>query len=140
MASLKLPCAKRHYAAHRQRAFGVRHPRLHGSGSTDRLSLRIGGILWRPRWRKSRLATRIWTSTNSRSYEGTCSVCVEKSLRRHALTFLLGLLTTLASQATFAELDNTVRAQYNWVMHCQGCHGADAQGTPGGVPRLLLSR
>lgn len=31
------------------------------------------------------------------------------------------------------------RPQYNWVMHCQGCHGANAQGTPGGAPRMAGS-
>jgi len=28
------------------------------------------------------------------------------------------------------------RAQYDWIMHCQGCHGTEAQGTPGGAPKL----
>ena len=30
----------------------------------------------------------------------------------------------------------TQRPWYNWVMHCQGCHGGNAQGTPGGAPTL----
>lgn len=28
------------------------------------------------------------------------------------------------------------RAQYNWVMHCQGCHGADGKGSDGGAPSM----
>ena len=28
------------------------------------------------------------------------------------------------------------RAQHQWVMHCQGCHGVNADGTPGGAPRM----
>src|SRR5271155_2642830 len=32
MASLKLGAVKRHDAAHRQRAFGVRRPQFHGNG------------------------------------------------------------------------------------------------------------
>jgi cytochrome c553 len=28
------------------------------------------------------------------------------------------------------------KVQYNWVMHCQGCHGAEADGSPGRVPPL----
>jgi mono/diheme cytochrome c family protein len=38
------------------------------------------------------------------------------------------------AEATYAS--SAARAQFNWVMHCQGCHGAEAQGTPGSVPRL----
>lgn len=54
-----------------------------------------------------------------------------------AIALLLVLPTTLAAQYTEkVDVGKEGRAQYNWVMHCQGCHGADAQGTPGGAPRM----
>jgi cytochrome c553 len=28
------------------------------------------------------------------------------------------------------------RAEYHWTMNCQGCHGANAEGSPGGAPPL----
>jgi cytochrome c553 len=55
---------------------------------------------------------------------------------------ILGLLAVLPAKLWAKDPTTTlcegvdVRAQYNWVMHCQGCHGAEAQGTPGSVPRL----
>lgn len=54
-----------------------------------------------------------------------------------ALATLLVLPATLAASDTeAARVRSSARAQYNWVLHCQGCHGADARGTPGSVPRL----
>lgn len=29
------------------------------------------------------------------------------------------------------------RAKYNWVMQCQGCHGADGAGSDGGAPNMV---
>ena len=29
------------------------------------------------------------------------------------------------------------RAEYNWVMHCRGCHGFDARGSKGGAPNMV---
>lgn len=62
---------------------------------------------------------------------------IEARDRMIALAILLALPTALAAQYTEKpDLGKQERAQYNWVMHCQGCHGADAQGTPGGAPQL----
>jgi hypothetical protein len=30
-----------------------------------------------------------------------------------------------------------IRSEYDWVIHCQGCHGKEAQGSPGGAPPLM---
>ncbi len=30
-----------------------------------------------------------------------------------------------------------VRARYNWVMKCRGCHGADARGSKNGAPNMV---
>lgn len=62
----------------------------------------------------------------------------EAQYRMIALALLLALPTALAAQYTKnADVGKEGRAQYNWVMHCQGCHGGDAQGTPGGAPPLV---
>lgn len=58
--------------------------------------------------------------------------------RAIALAILLALpASTIPQEVELTRAENIVRAQYNWVMHCQGCHGADAQGTPGGAPSLV---
>lgn len=41
----------------------------------------------------------------------------------------------LMSGPSFAENDPQ-RAWFNYVLHCQGCHLADAMGTAGKVPRM----
>lgn len=57
--------------------------------------------------------------------------------RMISLAILLALPPALAAQCTEkADVGKQERAQYHWVMHCQGCHGADAQGTPDGAPQL----
>jgi len=38
--------------------------------------------------------------------------------------------------ASAATDDAFSRSQYDWIMHCQGCHGAGGQGVPGVVPPL----
>jgi mono/diheme cytochrome c family protein len=54
-----------------------------------------------------------------------------------ALALLLALPISVVAQDTEkADVGKERSAQYNWIMHCQGCHGADAQGTPGGAPPL----
>jgi cytochrome c553 len=54
-----------------------------------------------------------------------------------ALAMLLALPAALVAQdAAKTDTEKENRAQYNWVMHCQGCHGAEAQGTLGGAPRM----
>jgi len=58
-------------------------------------------------------------------------------IRADAVAFLVAL-TAGSAFALRAEAGDTMsRAQYNWVMYCQGCHGVDAQGTPGGAPSLV---
>jgi cytochrome c553 len=59
---------------------------------------------------------------------------------QHAL-IIVGTLAALpatpgAQEPKTLDGGRVAKAQYNWVMHCQGCHGAEAQGTPGSVPRL----
>jgi mono/diheme cytochrome c family protein len=50
---------------------------------------------------------------------------------------LLTLPAALAAKdAEVVGVRDLGRAQYNWVLHCQGCHAADAAGTPGGAPRM----
>jgi mono/diheme cytochrome c family protein len=50
---------------------------------------------------------------------------------------LTGLPALIAATASMgADQSSMTRQQYLWVMHCQGCHGVDAQGSPGGAPRL----
>jgi|HubBroStandDraft_3_1064219.scaffolds.fasta_scaffold158114_2 mono/diheme cytochrome c family protein len=56
-----------------------------------------------------------------------------KALMGHML--LAALVVCLVSRVVQAE-ETATRAKYNWVMHCQGCHGADAQGAPGGTPAM----
>jgi len=34
-------------------------------------------------------------------------------------------------------VSDPVRAEYNWVMKCQGCHGVDARGSKGGAPNMV---
>ena len=54
-----------------------------------------------------------------------------------ALTLMLVLPAALAARDPQTAYVGTLgRAQYNWTLHCQGCHGADALGTSGRVPRL----
>ena len=54
-----------------------------------------------------------------------------------SVAFVLALPVTSQSQERQA-LDDAYfgKAQYHWTVQCQGCHGAEAQGTPGRVPRL----
>lgn len=53
-----------------------------------------------------------------------------------ALALLLAIPAASAQETDTPRAANFGSAQYNWVMHCQGCHGAEAQGTPGSVPGL----
>ena len=36
----------------------------------------------------------------------------------------------------FIGVSDRQRAEFNWVMHCRGCHGRDAQGSQGGAPNM----
>lgn len=52
----------------------------------------------------------------------------------------LPLLTVLISSASASEwvgVSKPQRAEYNWVMHCRGCHGVDARGSKGGAPDMV---
>lgn len=41
-----------------------------------------------------------------------------------------------ATVACAVETIDTQRAEFNYKMFCQGCHGPDGVGTPGNVPRV----
>lgn len=45
----------------------------------------------------------------------------------------LGLVLMLCGSGVAADDE---RAHFNYMMHCQGCHLADAAGSPGLVPRM----
>lgn len=50
---------------------------------------------------------------------------------------LLCLVSKLVSADDSASgVGDYERAEYNWVMHCRGCHGVDAKGSKGGAPNL----
>lgn len=34
-------------------------------------------------------------------------------------------------------VSDPLRAEYNWVMHCRGCHGVGAKGSNGGAPNMV---
>lgn len=54
-----------------------------------------------------------------------------------AVVILLAMPEALGAQEQavmcFGRSD---RPKYNWIMHCQGCHGVDARGSAGGAPAL----
>ena len=54
---------------------------------------------------------------------------------RYPIFILLLALTHLAVAAESPEI-NTVRAQSNYMLNCQGCHLADGSGLPGSVPSM----
>lgn len=49
---------------------------------------------------------------------------------------ILLAIPAASAQEAGVSARNFSTVQYHWVMHCQGCHGADAHGTPGSVPKL----
>ena len=51
---------------------------------------------------------------------------------RTVLAMLTLVLGTLAIDAAAAA-----SAQFNYILHCQGCHLADGQATPGKIPPLV---
>ena len=51
---------------------------------------------------------------------------------RTALAFL-----TLAFGMAAADSGFAAPAQFNYILHCQGCHLADGQATPGKIPPLV---
>ena len=54
------------------------------------------------------------------------------------ISFLLsqsGLLLAQEKQ-NFIGVTDPQRAEYNWVMHCRGCHGVGAKGSGGGAPAM----
>lgn len=51
--------------------------------------------------------------------------------------FMVLTIPSLAKASELAGVSNPQRAQYNWVMRCQGCHGADASGSKGGAPNMV---
>jgi len=62
------------------------------------------------------------------------------SLKLHKqwqLLFGLLLLVRAASASEWVGVNDPQRAEYNWVMHCRGCHGIDAKGSKGGAPNMV---
>jgi mono/diheme cytochrome c family protein len=45
-------------------------------------------------------------------------------------------ILALAEAAAMTGVDNPARAHRNWMLHCQGCHRADARGSEGGAPPM----
>jgi mono/diheme cytochrome c family protein len=45
-------------------------------------------------------------------------------------------LLLLAEAATMTGVADPARAHRNWMLHCQGCHRADAKGSEGGAPPM----
>ena len=63
------------------------------------------------------------------------------------LRFIFGFLILVGSlmpRLGFAEsksendliIHNPKRAEFNWMMNCQGCHGVKGEGNPGGAPPM----
>ena len=48
----------------------------------------------------------------------------------------LGLTTSVVFADQLTGVSDPERAQYNWVMHCRGCHQMDATGSKGGAPNM----
>lgn len=48
----------------------------------------------------------------------------------------LALTTSFVSADPLTGVSDPERAQYNWVMHCRGCHQMDATGSKGGAPNM----
>ena len=57
------------------------------------------------------------------------------------IDMLLITLSFLGVNNIFATelvgVSNSQRAEYNWVMHCRGCHGVDARGSEDGAPNMV---
>lgn len=58
-----------------------------------------------------------------------------------ALVLLFTMMQSLADDSAVSRnlvgVKDPQRAQYNWIMHCQGCHGVDARGSKGGAPNMV---
>lgn len=55
---------------------------------------------------------------------------------RVSLLLLLFLAANCMAKDVIGVSD-TQRAEYNWVMHCRGCHGVEAKGSKGGAPNMV---
>ena len=62
--------------------------------------------------------------------------CAEKILGVAAL--LLGVAGAAGAQSSFGpdDIQNSQRAEFNWMMNCQGCHGVNGEGSAGGAPAM----
>ena len=62
-------------------------------------------------------------------------------LSRHTKTCwvaLLGLIVVVVQAAEpMVGVKDSRRAEFNWVMHCRGCHQMDATGSVGGAPNMV---
>ena len=56
---------------------------------------------------------------------------------RICLIFWSLLLVTGAKAKDLNGVSDPQRAEYNWVMHCRGCHGVNAKGSKGGAPNMV---
>ena len=62
-------------------------------------------------------------------------------MQKRSMLFLVGLAfllsrPVLANTTSLKGVSDPQRAEFNWVMHCQGCHGVDARGSEGGAPAM----
>lgn len=58
------------------------------------------------------------------------------NIRWLVLLILMGLVISRVSADPLIGVSDPSRAQYNWVMHCRGCHQIDATGSKGGAPNM----
>ena len=55
---------------------------------------------------------------------------------RYLCLVLVGFSTANVYADQLIGVKDPERAQYNWVMHCRGCHQMDATGSNGGAPNM----
>lgn len=60
-----------------------------------------------------------------------------RSSMQNLTLFILGLSAASAvAGSDLKGITDQPRAEYNWVMNCQGCHRANATGSQGGAPDM----
>lgn len=53
-----------------------------------------------------------------------------------AMTGAIAAGQAIGTSPTMAGVENPTRARANWILKCQGCHRADASGTPATTPAM----
>lgn len=53
------------------------------------------------------------------------------------LVVSLFLLMNVSRADEFIGVSDTARAEFNWTMHCRGCHQLDGTGNKGGTPSMV---